>query len=379
MASKKPILLGAAALGLLVLFAGRKEAEASPPSAFTPNPAAEATACASAVAQKPTEHAGVAQGDVGELEWLARVAFHMAYGAWPDEDDPIQVQRLAALITCVQSKLAPPLGNLPPPPPQGELLEFDLTTNWGGLPLEVREPLARIELASGIPGIARALGVKAWQAWRAGQPLVTTAQAAALAAANPDLCRLCFNPDDGGPSGTLLKKNTDPKPGGNGWPKPVDYAGWAAGSYGLFDILGATAVHSGIHQGFTPLVSAISAASIMRTWTAQGFAAAYYIWRLLYGDLKVLDPGPNAPNGDSFDTWANIFTAWATPEGFKNNTPGAQAARGRYLDRAAEIGIDLSDVAYPWPPGMSYAPAVWQAKVVWQKLQDYAGRPVVEA
>lgn len=275
---------------------------------------------------------------------------------------------------------APPAPNpAPPAPAPGQPLQFDLSNDWGGLPLETRKNLARIELAARIPGLARALGVKAWQAWRAMQPLITPAQAQALAAATPDLCRNCFNPGDGADSAALLKKNTDPKPGGNGWTKPTDYAGWAAGSYGLFDIMGATAVHQGVHQGFTPLVGMTNAATAMKRWDVQGFAAAYFVWRVLYSDLySVLVPGVNAPNGNSTETWGNIFSVWANPSNYVAKNQASKDAKQRYLDRATEIGIDLAKVAYPWPPGTSYKPAVWKAKDVWDRLQDYANRDVLD-
>ena len=265
-----------------------------------------------------------------------------------------------------------------PAPKPGEPLEFDLSTNWGGVPKIVREELARIELASGIPGLARALAVKAWQAYRAGQAKVSRDEAAKIAAANPDLARTFLNKGDAQASRALLERGVKPKDeGGNGWPRPKDYDGWAAGSYGLFDILGGTAAFAGIHQGFTPLIEVPSAAAAMATWPVQGFVAGYVVWRFLYSDLyDVLVPGPAATQGDSAASWANIFSAWATPFGYVQKSPEALAARQRYMDRADEIGIDLSQVAYPWPPGVSYKPSVWVAKAVWERLQDYRGRPV---
>lgn len=278
---------------------------------------------------------------------------------------------------------APP--PVPPVPPGPGLtpIEFDLTKNWGGLPPALRANLARVELAAGIPGLARALGVKAWQAYRAGQPLVTPAQAAVIAAAHPDLARTFKNAGDGAASLAQLKKNTDPPPGGAGWPKPADWAGVAAGSYGLFDILGSTASHAGIHQGgFTPILAAPNFAAAMATWEVQGFVAAYIVWRFLYSEVyDVLVPGPKALNGDSRQTWINIFSAWAGPGNYVKKNAESKAAAKRYADRADEIGIDLGQDAYPWPPGMSYKPGAggWDAKLVWQRMQEYFLRPVIDS
>lgn len=277
----------------------------------------------------------------------------------------------------------PPKPDIKPPQPEpkpGEPLPFDLTNNWGGLPMDVRADLARIELAARIPGLGRALAVKAWQAFRAGKALVAPSEAKAIAEANPNLARTFLNKGDAAASLALLEKNTKPKSeGGAGWPKPKDFSGWAAGSYGLFDILGASAAHAGIHQGFTPLVDEPSAAAAMATWRVQGFVAAYIVWRFLFSDIySVLVPGVNAPNGNSLETWANIFSAWAGPANYVKQNAESKAARQRYIDRAGEIGIDLSKVAYPWPPGTSYKPEVWQAKGVWQRLGDYMSRPVVD-
>jgi predicted esterase len=266
----------------------------------------------------------------------------------------------------------------PPEPPPGAALQFDLEENWGGIPMDDRKWFARLELALRIPGVGRALAVKAWQAFRAGKNPVTPAEAATIAAANPNLCRMCFNPGDGPDSAAQLANAVAPKEeGGNQWPVPKDFSGWAAGSYGLFDILGATAVYAGIHQKFTPLLDMPSAAEAMKRWDVQGFAAGYIIWRLLYSDLyDVLVPGPNAPNGDSRSTWGYIFSAYAGPSNFVAKNGEAKAATERYLARAQEIGIDLTKVAYPWPPGTSYKPEVWRVKDVWDRLQDYKTRPV---
>jgi predicted esterase len=268
----------------------------------------------------------------------------------------------------------------PPAPPPPGALEFDLSTNWGGIPVALRKELARIELAALIPGLARALGVKAWQAFRAGKVLVgSVAEATAIAAANPELCRLCFNPNDATQSKALLDLNIKA-----GWPKPADYDGWASGAFGLFDLLGATAVYAGIHTEKNaktlPLMQVASAKETMKRYDAQGFAASYVVRRLLVSDkYSVLKPGPNAAAGDSLQTWGNIFSAYAGPDNYAKANQEAIDAKARYLGRATEIGINLAEVAYPWPPGTTYKAPTWTAGQVWQRLQDYKNRDVVDS
>ena len=274
-------------------------------------------------------------------------------------------------------KPAPPPPDKPadkPPPndvPPGAL-EFDLSNNWGICPLELRVWLARIELAARIPGLARALFVKAWQAWRADQALVDIVAAADLATKNPELCRLCFNPGDGADSKERLDKNIKA-----GWPTPKDYAGWAAGSYGLFDILGAVAVYSGILTGKTlPLIN-LDAAPAMRRYDVQGLAAASIIRQLLFSEkYPVLVGGVNNAKGDSLNTWGNVFAAWAQPDNFSKGK--AQDVKERYLKRAVECGVDLAAVAYPWPPGQKYDVKNWTVQAVWTRLQDYKDRVVTD-
>lgn len=266
----------------------------------------------------------------------------------------------------------------PADPPEGDLA-FDLSNNWGGIPLELRRELARMELASQIPGLARALAVKAWQAFRAKQPFVDKATAAKIAAASPQLCRNCFNPGDGASSKKLLDANI-----AQGWPKPTDYDGWAAGSYGLFDILGAVAVHAGVHtdpKGSLPLVTMLHAADAMKRYDVQGFAASYIVRRLMYSEkYKVLVPGVQAPANtqDPKQTWGNIFSAYAAPDDFSKGTQAAKDRKSLFLARADEIGIDLAKVAYPWPPGITYKAPTWTAGQVWKRLQDYKSRGVYD-
>lgn len=277
------------------------------------------------------------------------------------------------------AKPAPPPVDKPvdePPPEPADVppgsLAFDLKSNWGVIPLSLRIWLARIELAAQIPGLARALAVKAWQAFRAGQPIVDLLEAASIAEKNPELCRQCFNPLDGPASKVQIDKNI-----AGGWPKPKDYDGWIAGSFGLFDILGASAVWAGIMTGKSlPLIN-LNAAEAMRRYDVQGFVAAAIIRQFLFSEkYSVLVPGANAVNGNSKQTWTNIFAAWAQPDNFAKGLQSAKDAGERYAARAAECGIDLAQVAYPWPPGQKYDVKNWTAQAVWQRLQEYKNRPV---
>lgn len=262
----------------------------------------------------------------------------------------------------------------PPAPKPGDL-KFDLETNWGGIPMDLRIWLAKAELASGIPGLARALGIKAWQAYRAGQALVSPTEAAQIAAAHPELCRMCqnFSASEGNSSKAGIDNIVS-----DGYPKPVDYANWIRGSAGLLDVLGSTFVYAGSAQGksYLPFVSAPNAIAAWQSYADQLSVGGYLIYRFLYGPYKVLVPGANAEPAqqDSTNTWGNIFAAYATPSGFQNNSPTSQQAKANYIARAGEIGIDLAKVAYPWPPGKSYA--TWQFKTYRDRLLSYSNATV---
>jgi len=280
-----------------------------------------------------------------------------------------------------EPKLKPPAEAEPEPEPDEpeddpSALKFDLETNWGGIPPALRVWLARFELAAQIPGLARFLGVKAWQAFRAMQPYVTTAQATAIAAANPELARNFFNAGDGLSAKKGIDQGID-----QGWPVPVDRAGWSSGSFGLFDILGSSAVWAGVHtdaKSWLPYVKVPSAKAAMRTYEVQGGAASYIVRRILFSDkYKVLDPGVQAANGNSLQTWGNIASAYAAPDAYASGTQSAVDRKTRFLARAVEIGIDLAAVAYPWPPGVTYKAPAWTFKQVYDRLASYAKRPVV--
>lgn len=298
----------------------------------------------------------------------------------PPEDPPKPPKKIE-LPAPPPPKDEPPEPDPPQPDPEPEpvdpnALEFDLEDNWGGTPMVLRIWFARFEIAARIPGLARFLAVKAWQAFRATKPYVSTTEAAKIAAASPQLGRLQGNPNDGVQSKKGIADGI-----AQGWPVPVDRAGWEYGSRGLFDILGSSAVWAGVHTdlaSWLPYVKVASAEAAMETYEVQGGAASYIVRRILLSpNYKVLDPAPLAEDGDSFQTWGNIASAYAGPEAYKNGTQAALDAKTRFLGRATEIGIDLAKVAYPWPPGVSYKAPGWTFKQVYTRIADAAKRQVV--
>lgn len=286
------------------------------------------------------------------------------------------------LATKCQPNVKPlplPKPNPPPLPPNPDDLSFDLKGNWGHIPEGLRPWLAKLELASGIPGIARAAGVRWWESFRAKQEPVSTAQAKLIADAHPELARFFVNKSDG----AVAKKAIDDDISKQGWPMPVDYDGWIEGSFGLGDILGSTFVYSGIHTegkkagpSGLPFVYTKSAKAAYESYEGQCAALAYIVYRVLFGDLKVVFPAIQAPpeTQDPKKTWISIFSAYAYPQSYKAKTQLALTAAANYEKRAAEIGIDLNKVAFPWPPGMSYK--TWDFGDFWARLLLYAPRTV---
>lgn len=283
------------------------------------------------------------------------------------------------------TKCQPNIKPLPLPKPNPQLppnpddLSFDLKGNWGGIPEDMRPWLAKLELASGIPGIARAAGVRWWESFRAGKPVVSTTEAKAIAAANPELARFVVNKNDGKDA----KKAIDEDIAKQGWPMPADYDGWIEGSFGLGDILGSTFVYSGIHTegkkagpSGLPFVFVKSAKAAYESYEGQCAALAYIVYRVIYGDLKVVFPAIQAPpeTQDPKKTWISIFAAYAYPESYKAKTQLALTAAANYEKRAAEIGVNLEKVAFPWPPGMSYK--TWDFGDFWARLVLYSNRTV---
>jgi hypothetical protein len=248
--------------------------------------------------------------------------------------------------------------------------EPDVGSNWGLTPPDLRVIFATAEYASGIAGLARYLAVKSWQASRAGQAILGPAEAAAWAASHPDLCMKCQNESASEIKASFrsLERNTLPKGqvGPNGgvgshkaadvWQKPTYYDEWGnIGSAGLFDMLGGTFVYSGIHNGFTPFLS--QHADVMFDPLAQCFAAGYFAYRCFNGSLPLF----SRANGDPVKLWTGLAQCWASPQSFLDKETGATE---RFKERAKEIGIDLSKLAYP-----KYMSQVWPgAKVFYTKL-----------
>lgn len=106
-------LLPIALLALLGFALAGGSANAGNVGPFVPDPVAEADACSKVVADPPKSWAGIDQGDIGDVDWLALVAFHFAYGSWPDKSDAAQLERIGLLVECVKAKL----GEQPEPKP----------------------------------------------------------------------------------------------------------------------------------------------------------------------------------------------------------------------------------------------------------------------
>ena len=272
-----------------------------------------------------------------------------------------------------------------PDPPSPDNLTFDLEGNWGGIPKPMREWLAKAELASGIPGLARAAGARWWESFRAKKPLIATVEEATLIAATEpanapgELARYFVNEDDGPQAEKAILEDMAKQ----GWPKPKDIAGWSKGSFGLGDILGSTFVYTGIHTegkkagSGLPFVVAPSAKEVYQSYEGQIAALAYIVYRVLYReDIKVAVPKIQAPPAtqNPKQTWINIFAAYAYPDSYKSKGQLAANAAANYEKRAAEIGIDLNKVAFPWPPGMTYK--TWDFGDFWARLQAYAPQKV---
>lgn len=268
----------------------------------------------------------------------------------------------------------PPAPDPDPPAPDPNpptVLRFDLVDNWGAVPDFLRPDFAKLELAARIPGIGRIAAIKAWQAFRANQPYLSMADAAALYAANPDLNREVIAEIDAQAAKDGLDNGI-----AQGWPKPNDYDGYARGSFGFFDILGSNIAYAGVHTEpldklpFVDLDSTLAGANLQ----VQFDTFSYMIWRILQAPgYKVLVPGINAPpdTANSLQTWGNIMSAYANPTAYMQQTPSAIAAKQRFLERALELGIDLAKVKYPWPPGTSYSKATWKFRDVVARLDSY--------
>lgn len=252
----------------------------------------------------------------------------------------------------------------PEPPPQEDV--EDWTSNWGGYPDKLKPILIEAEKTSGIPGLARALAVWSWGSYRAGQPLVSTAEAKAIAAKNPDLCTKCHNETPGEVAQSTKALKNIPE----NWPKANELEAWKAfGSGGLFDILAGSNLYRGVDEGYTPFVNAPP--GILLDPRVSAAAATDMVRRIISGPYKVMVPGIDATpqNADPRASWINIRRVTASPQGFIADTAENQAAGQRYAARADEIGIDLSKVKFPWPKGG--IKAAWPGfKVVYPKLAN---------
>lgn len=266
----------------------------------------------------------------------------------------------------------PPPVNEPPPDPPGD----DFGGNWGNTPPGLIPSFMLAEQASGIKGLARFLGVKAWQAARAGQPLLGPAEAAAWASSNANLAQNAQNKSASEIAASFralervtLKKGVVGPNGGVGaydkpWAKPAYYSEIGnAGSLGLFDMLAGPNVYAGIHDSnFTPLLA--YHADVMFRVDVQLYMAGYFAYRCFNSPKYPLF---SRANGDPVKLWSGLAACWATPDGFAQKPDGSQAAKDaaqRFKERAQEVGIDLSKVAYPgymkqvWPGAKNYYKAL---------------------
>lgn len=262
------------------------------------------------------------------------------------------------------------------PPPVNEPKEEPADVpagDWGFTPPGLIPEFQKAEAASGIAGLGSFLAVKAWQAARAGQPILSPIEAQIWALAHPDLCQDCSNPGDANASFRGLEQVTLPKGqvgpyGGVGsyakgktWPMPADYQSWGEiGAAGLFDMLGSTAVYSGIHDGkFTPLLS--YPASVLFQVDAQLYVAGYYAYRCFHReDIPIF----SRAKGDPVKLWTGLASCWLSPVGFISNNQASKDAAARFAERAKECGIDLSKLPIP-----GFMKNVWPgAKAFYEKL-----------
>lgn len=240
-------------------------------------------------------------------------------------------------------------------------------TNWGVTPEAFIKAFEYAESVSGIPGLGRYLALHAWGAFRAKQAYVTPNEALVISSQNPQWCEKCKNTSQSEIKAslaafervTLPKGQTGPN-GGTGtlsepWPEPVDYAGYKKfGSAGLFDILGATGVYAGIHQGYTPLLS--RPATDFLDPRSQIYMITYSVYRVLQSPkYKVLVAG------DPKATWLNVRAAVSYPDSYASGGTLAAEARSNAEKRAAELGIDLSQNGYPGTAKNFKSKAFWEA------------------
>lgn len=245
--------------------------------------------------------------------------------------------------------------------------------NWGVTPEKLIKAFEYAESVSGIPGLGRYLALHAWGAFRAKQAFVTPEQAFVISSQNPQWCEKCKNTSAAEIKASLAafervilpKGQTGPN-GGTGqlsepWPQPVDYDGYKKfGSAGLFDILGATGVYAGIHQGYTPLLSR-PAANFLDP-RSQIFMITYSVYRVLQSPkYKVLVA--NDPKA----TWLNVRAAVSYPDSYASGGALAMEARSNAEKRATELGLDLSKNGYPGTA------KDFKSKAFWEALGQFSG------
>ncbi|MBZ5715274.1 hypothetical protein [Nannocystis pusilla] len=221
------------------------------------------------------------------------------------------------------------------------------SANWGATPAKWLIPFATAESATQgtLPGLARYMAIRSWTAYRAGQGLVSFAEAQAIAAAAPNLCRQCHNTSASernascrGIERVTLPKGTKGPCGGVGayeaskvWPVSPYNAAWKDfGSAGLMDILASTALYTGKHEGFTPLLN--EKPEILYDPRAQMYIIGVMVYRIVKGSYPVLSPTPR-------ETWTKIHRVVST--GSLSNSAANIAVGTRFQNRAAELGIDL--------------------------------------
>jgi hypothetical protein len=153
------------ALGVAGLFLWGLAGNSHAAPAFEPRPADEIEACEQTAADRPKAWAGVAQGAVGDVDWLSRVAFHRVYGAWPQADAPAQLQRLASIVICMQARLGGQPAPDPAPPPADLPIVSDMPIPGGFYRIQPGDQLLGTPDTGGVASRAdKTAGVANYQA-----------------------------------------------------------------------------------------------------------------------------------------------------------------------------------------------------------------------
>jgi len=212
--------------------------------------------------------------------------------------------------------------NVRPPPRAADVPDFDLTTNWGKTPGDIRPLFALMEVISGIKGSARIFAV------------ISKREAGFVASAHNSSKR---EVDASRRAYDLAKDRNRPLKYG---PESAEF-----GSGGLFGALapyflwtGAVAV-----KDAAPLLS--SRPEIMFLPRVAAFHAVVYMQWVIANHR--------------IDDHADIKVGWARPSLLRSGRGGStyQAVRTRFFDDAEALGVDLADtstipatlVAKDWP------------------------------